>query len=92
MAQKWVGVMGSLRIDEQENVTLEIPRESPWYYRDFMSVYNAQYSDEISPHWFFDHAIHLVNGKQLPSGLIHALSEKGLQELRGDLDTMLMWG
>ena len=25
--QKWVGVIGSLHIDEEENVTLEIPRE-----------------------------------------------------------------
>ena len=24
--KKWVGVVGSLRIDEEENVTLEIPR------------------------------------------------------------------
>ena len=27
--QKWVGVIGSLCIDEEENVTLEIPREIP---------------------------------------------------------------
>ena len=28
--QKWVGFIGSLCIDEEENVTLEIPREIPW--------------------------------------------------------------
>ena len=28
--QKWVGVIGSLCIDVEENVTLEIPREIPW--------------------------------------------------------------
>ena len=33
--QKWVGVIGSLRIDEEENVTLDIPREIPWQYRDY---------------------------------------------------------
>ena len=33
--QKWVGVIGSLHIDDEENVTLEIPREIPWQYRDF---------------------------------------------------------
>ena len=27
--QKWVGVISSLRIDEEENETLEIPREIP---------------------------------------------------------------
>ena len=39
--QKWVGVIGSLHIDEEENVTLEIPREIPWQYRDYQSVHNA---------------------------------------------------
>ena len=28
--QKWVSVIGSLCIDEEENVTLEISREIPW--------------------------------------------------------------
>ena len=30
--QKWVGVIGILRIDEEENVTLEIPRKIPWQF------------------------------------------------------------
>ena len=28
--QKWVGVIGSLRIDEEENITLDMPGEIPW--------------------------------------------------------------
>ena len=32
--QKWVGVIGSLRIDEEENVTLNIPRKISWQDRD----------------------------------------------------------
>ena len=28
--QKWVGVIGSLRINEEENITLDMPREIPW--------------------------------------------------------------
>ena len=48
--QKWVGVIGSLRIDEEENMTQDIPREIPWQYRDYKSVYNRQYSDEILTH------------------------------------------
>ena len=61
--QKWVGVIGSLCIDEEENVTLEIPREIPWQYRDYKSVYDGQYSDEIPPHRSFDHAIDMVEEK-----------------------------
>ena len=64
--QKWVGVIGSLRIDEEENVTPEIPREIPWQYRDYKSVYNGQYSNEIPPHRSFDHAIDMVEGKEPP--------------------------
>ena len=48
--QKWVGGIGSLCIDEIENVTLNIPREIPWQYRDYKSVYNREYSGEIPPH------------------------------------------
>ena len=32
--QKWVGVIGSLRIDEEENVTLNIPWKISWQDRD----------------------------------------------------------
>ena len=80
--QKWVGVIGSLHIDEEENITLDMPREIPWQYRDYKSVYNGQYSDEILPHWSFDHTIDMVEGKEPPWGPIYALSEKELQVLR----------
>ena len=90
--QKWVGVIGSLRIDEEENVTLDIPRDIPWQYRDYTSVYNGQYSDEIPPHRSFDHAIDMVEGKAPPWGPIYPLSEKELQVLKEYLDTMLKSG
>ena len=47
--QKWVGVIGSLHMNEEENVTLDMPREISCQYRDYMSVYNGQHSDEIPP-------------------------------------------
>ena len=90
--QKWVGVTGSLRIDEEGNVTLEIPRKIPWQYRDYKSVYNGEYSVDIPPHRSFDHAIDMVEGKEPPWGPIYALSEKELQVLREYLDTMLKSG
>ena len=64
--QKWVGVIGSLYRNDEENVTLDLPREIPWQYGDYKSVYNGQYSDEIPPHRSFDHAIDMVEGKEPP--------------------------
>ena len=58
---KWVVVIGSLHIDEDQNITLEVSREISWQYRDYKSVYNEQYSDEIPPHRSFDHAIDMVD-------------------------------
>ena len=80
--QKWVGVIGSLSIDEEDHINLDMPREIPWQYRDYMSVYNGQYGDEIPPHQSFDHAIDMVKGKELPWYPIYALTEKQLQVLR----------
>ena len=40
--QKLVAVISSLHIDEEENVSLEIPREIRWQYRDYSTVYNGQ--------------------------------------------------
>ena len=37
--QKWVGVISSLHINEEENITLDMPRELPWQYSDCKSVY-----------------------------------------------------
>ena len=91
-ALKWVGVIGSLQIDEEENVTLEIPQEISLQYRVYKSVYNGQYSDEILPHRSFDHAIDMVKGKELPWGPINALSEEEFQVLREYLDIMLKSG
>ena len=90
--QKWVGVIGSLRIDDEKNVTLDIPREIPWQYRDYKSVYNRQYSDEIPPHRSFDHAIDMIEGKEPTWGPIYTLSEKELQVLWKYLDIMLKRG
>ena len=84
--------IGSLCIDEEENVTLEITREIPWQYRDYKSVFKGQYSDEIPPHQSFDHAIDMVKGKEPPRSTIYGLSEKELQVLWEYIDTMLKSG
>src|SRR5436853_5137737 len=90
--QKWVGVLGSLRFDDNLHVELDVPEDQlkdiPWQYRDYQSVYNGQYSDELAPNRTFDHAIDMVDGKEPPWGPIYALSEKELEVLREYLDTM----
>ena len=85
--QKWVGVISCLSIDKEENVTPEIPREIPWQYREYKSVYNGQYSDEIPPQQSFHHAIDMVVRKEPPRGPIYAHSEKELQVLSEYLHT-----
>ena len=94
--QKWVGVLGSLRFDDDLHVELDVPEDQlkdiPWQYRDYQSVYNGQYSDELPPNRTFDHAIDVVDGKEPPWGPIYALSEKELEVLREYLDTMLKSG
>ena len=64
----------------------------PWQYREFQSVYDGQYSDELPPHRSFDHAIDMVDEKEPPWGPIYALSEKELGVLREYLDTILASG
>ena len=73
-------------------MTLEIPREIPWQYRYYKSVYNAQYSDKIPPHRSFDHTIDMVVGTEPPWGPIYALSEMELYVLKEYFDTMLKSG
>src|SRR5437016_2809467 len=48
--------------------------------------------DELPPHRSFDHAIDMVDGKELPWGPIFALSEKELGVLREYLDATLKSG
>ena len=67
-------------------------KEVPWQYRDYQSVFNGQYSDELPPHRLFDHAIDMVEGKEPPWGPIYALSEKELEVLRTYLNDMLRSG
>ena len=55
-------------------------------------MFKGQYSDELPPHRSFDHAIDMVEGKELPWGPIYALSEKELEVLRTYLDDMLRSG
>ncbi len=76
--QKWVGVLGSVRFNDDEmHIELDVPedplKDIPWQYRDFQSVYNGQYSDELPPHRTFDHAIDMADGKEPPWGPIYAL-------------------
>ena len=38
----------------------------PWKYRDYLSVFDGQYSNELPAHRSFDHAIDMVEGKEPP--------------------------
>ena len=66
--QKWVGAIGTLRMNDEEEMDIQMSREIPWQYRDYRSVYNGQYSDELPPHRPFDHDIDMVEGKEQPWG------------------------
>ena len=89
-------MLGTLRFDEnlggQINVEVEPLKDVPWQYRDYQTVFNGQYSDELPPHHSFDHAIDMVEGKVPPWGPIYALSEKELEVLRTYRDDMLRSG
>ena len=91
-----VGVLGTVRFDEELHDQIEVQGEAvediPWQYREFQSVYDGQYSDELPPHRSFDHAIDMVDVKEPPWGPIYTLSEKELGILREYLDTMLASG
>ena len=94
--QECIGVLGTLRFDEnlggQINVEVERLKDVPWQYREYQTVFNRQYSDELPPHRSFDHAIDIDEGKESPWGPIYALSEKELEVLRTYLDDMLRSG
>ena len=94
--QECIGVRGTLRFNEnlggQLNVEVEPLKDVLWQYRDYQSVFNGQYSDELLPHRSFDHAIDMVEGREPPWGPIYALSEKELEVLRTYLDDMLRIG
>ena len=82
MSKSGVGIIGSLRMGEEENVTLEIPRDIPWQYSDYKLVYNGQCSGETPPHRSFG------RGKRTTLGPIYALSEKELQVLQFEQKTI----
>ena len=94
--QECIGVLGTLRFDEnlggQINVEVEPLKDVTWQYRDYQSVFNSQYSDELPPHRSFDHTIVMVEGKEPPWEPIYALLEKELEVLRTYLDDMLHSG
>ena len=94
--QEYTDVLGTLRFDEnlggQINVEVEPLKDVPQQYRDYQSVFNGPYSDELPPHRSFDDAIDMVEGKEPPCGPIYALSEKELEVLRTYLDNILHSG
>ena len=94
--QQCIGVLGTLRFDEnmggQINVEMELLKDVPWQYRDYQSVCNSQFSDELPPHRSFDHAIDMVEGKEPPWGPIYTLSENELEVMSTYLDKMLRSG
>ena len=66
----------------QIDVEVEPLEGVPWQYRDYHSLFDGQYSDGLPPHRLFDHAIDMVEGRELPWGPIYTLSEKELEVLR----------
>ena len=62
-----VGVLGTVRFDNELHGQIEVQGEAgkdiPWQYREFQSVYEGQYSDELHPHCSFDHTIDMADGK-----------------------------
>ena len=94
--QECIGVLGTLHSDEnlggQINVEVEPLKDVPLQYRDYQSVFNSPYSEELPPHCSFDHAIDMFEGKETPWGPIYTLSEKELEVLRTYLDDMLHSG
>ena len=71
--QECISVLGTLHFDEnlggKINVEVEPLKDVPWQYREYQSVFNGQYSDELPPHRSFDHAIDMVEEKNHPGGL-----------------------
>ena len=65
-----MGVLGSLRFDDDLHVELDVPENKlaglPWQYGDFQAVFNGEYAEELPPHRSFDHAIDMVEGKEPP--------------------------
>ena len=94
--QEFIAVLDTLHFEEkwggQIDVEVEPLEGVPWQYRDYHSLCDGQYSDELPPHRSFDHALVMVEGKEPPWGPIYALSEKELEVLRTYLADMLTTG
>ena len=89
-------MLGTQRFDVDRGGQIDVEVEPlegiPWQYRDYHSVFDGQYSDELPPRRSFDHAIDMVEGKEPPWGPIYALSEKELEIFRTHLADMLTSG
>ena len=94
--QECRSVLGTLCFDEDRGGQIDVEVEPlecvPWQYRDYHSVFDGQYSDELSPYCSFDRATDMVEGKEPPWGPIYALSEKEREVLRTYLADMLTSG
>ena len=84
----WAPLCFDENVGGQINVEVELLKNVTWQYRDYQSVFNGQYSDELPPHRSFNHAMDVVEGKEPPWEPIYALSEKELEVLRTYLDNM----
>ena len=64
---------GTLSLDENRGGQIDVEVEPlegvPWQYRDYHSVFDGQYRNELPPHRSFDHAIDMVEGKNHPGDL-----------------------
>ena len=63
-------MLGSVRFDDELQGQIEVQGEAvndiAWQYREFQSMYDGQYRDELPPHCSFDYAIDMVDGKEPP--------------------------
>ena len=79
-------MLGTVIFDEdlhgQIKVLGEALKDILGQYREFQSIDDGQYSEELPPHYSFDHAIDMVDGKEPPWGPIYTLLEKDLGVLR----------
>jgi hypothetical protein len=81
----WIGIIGDLKINDQDEMEIDWIDRIPWQYRDFKSLYNGEVSNVLPPHRSFDHAIDIQPGTEPPWGPINALSENSYQYSRNTL-------
>jgi hypothetical protein len=89
---QWIGIIGNLKINDQDEMEIDWIDRIAWQYRDYKSLYNGEISNALPPHRSFDHAIDIQAGEEPPWGPIYALSEKEWSVLKEYIKEMLDQG